>query len=325
MKIFLLLYLLITASAYADGLPKIENSPDAPAPSSIDRDFTNRVKLFIQHSKGALVFSSAGDNNGRALNIYPAAKPSYGVSFLWNRYFSISYARSIAELSINNKKPVASNYQHFEAHVTQSIIAVDAHALQYRGLYALSQPKQDVRPFQDSIFIGNSGATMYPNLRMKSMGLGATLNLDKAEIDLASLMNQKKRIKQSDWGRLFMLQLRNTEFSNDTPINQDGITIEDGSIAGLAMGPGVVGHIVNENWYLGGGAVIALAATQSSLSDQTYSGFGSSYSLRGSMGFNDGVSAYGLNGIKNIMTIDRRAVSVTESVSQIELFYGVYF
>ena len=90
----------------------------------------------------------------------------------------------------------------------------------------------------------------------------------------------------------------------------------------LAFGPGIAAQYVDGNRYIGGVGFVAPAYSRSKLSGQnSREGFATFLNIRGSLGFNDGLRAWGLSGNKSLLTIDRRDISMTDSVSSIELFY----
>ena len=281
-----------------------------------------RMRLFTRYQKGAITIGQLHEAKNDVVVVYPAAVPAVGVAFQWNNIFSAAWSMNLPKSNFIDEPLRDAKLQHFELQSTPSAFAFDAHYLHYQGLFVAKEKKIDIRPFQDSIFKGNLGAVAYPDMRMESLSVGAIFNFDDERVRLRALLNQSTHPGASGVARCIVSQFRGASFENDKLINLQELNHFSGRMQALALGPGIAAQYVEEEFYVGGVGFVAPAYSQSKLSGQSiHEGFATFLNIRGSIGFNDGTRASGLSGNKSLLTVNRSDISMTESVSSIELFY----
>ncbi|MEI6398925.1 MAG: DUF4421 family protein [Pseudomonadota bacterium] len=281
-----------------------------------------RVRLFTRYQKGALTFGRADETKNDVLVVYPAAVPAVGAAIQWNKMFTAGWSVSLPKTNFIDERLRGSRFQHLEAHSTPSPFAFDAHYLRYEGLFAAKESKIDIRPFQDSLFKGNQGATAFPGMTMESFSGGAIYNFDDDRVKFGALLNQSTRPGESGLARCLVSQIREARFKNNRSLDSSVLDHSSGRMQAVALGPGIAAQYVDGDRYIGGVGFVAPAYSRSRISGQSaHDGFATFLKIRGSLGFNDGLRAWGLSGNKSLLTIDRRDMSMTDSVSSIELFY----
>jgi hypothetical protein len=284
------------------------------------------AKIFSDYQKGALTFGKPGSDSSETLTVYPPARPALGVAIEWRKVLSVSWSTSVPGLNGVASRLHDSSIFHFEVHHNESPVSLDVHVLRYKGLYAIMQPKNDIRPFQDSLFTGDSGAAVLPDMILESASIGGIYNFDREALDLGALMNQSRVPQKTGWARLLAAQVRTTRFQNNSSIWQDVSDFKGGSLSGAIIGPGIAGQWVEHPWYAGGAGIFALAVTHSRLGEEHQKEhFAAFYNLRGSAGYNFGKNAWGIDLYKSILTVDRASISVTETVSKAQVFYAMRF
>lgn len=330
---------LIRAAVYQDQPMPPQTIPAGPAPAGPATLFNLpqglfSARVFMRYRKSTAVFYPRSRKTDVAL-FQPNVEPILGANAKISANIGVGYGQSLPFVRTRTKRRGVTRQRVLDLHYVKDRWGVDLFLHDYKSLFRERFPQRDTTIFGDTLFRSGGDTAVFPNMRMRGIGLDALYTLWPERFSYLAAMSQRVIPTSSGWSPTVFATLRYNELSNPDPILPADIGSDpryrfmsgyhDVSFTVL---PGLAGIFVMDSWY-----VSMLATYGYGIQHFNFKGAPThspdqavaKTNIQGALGTNRGNAFFGIMGYYSNMSRSGKSFGVYESLSSVELFLGKHF
>jgi hypothetical protein len=274
---------------------------------------------------------SQGKGDPSVLNYTPNAVPGVGAGISFHG-IGASYSQSLPQSQKEKSDLGESEIQHVEVHRHGSWYGTDLYREDYQGFFLHPSRQNDLRPFQDAIFMTGRSFPHYPDMHLTVVGGSALLVLPLGSLALDQALDPGGAVPKPGIAPLLLLTAQRLTVDAPeglVPVDQriyygSDAAVTGGTFTSVGLLPGIGFTLASGPWFLSPVGLCGIVAQE-----QVYSGIardkqlmrGNACDIRGALGYSGGgKTAFGLKGFKFVNTVTVETLDISVNSSDVELF-----